>query len=341
MRHYVEAGGMIFTQADGDSESFTRFVEQFAKKLFPQYEFQDVPPSHPIYSVDYDLKGNPPLKMVTNGSRILLLHSPKDISRYWETRDDKLHKRFFQLGLNISLYAGGKNDLRNKLETTYVPEPPPLPKGAMTIKMLRLMYNGNWDPEPGAWERYRRGFQNATGTGLNVEAIQLKDLRPGMAPVAHLTGTAKYELTSDETTALRDFVEQGGVVLIDACGGSGPFADSMRKSLAGAFDLAPLTRIPPSHPLLQPGPPGMADLSKPLFRQFVLDKTGPRFAGGLEILSAKKGHVIFSPLDLSSGLLGTNTWGIWGYAPNYSQSFMQNLIFWTVDGQRENAPAAQ
>lgn len=341
MRHYVEAGGMIFTQADGDGESFTRFVAELAKKLFPNYEFQDVPPSHPIYSVDYDLKGSPPLKMVSNGSRILLLHSPKDISRYWETRDDKLHKKLFQLGLNISLYAGGKNDLRNKLATTYVPEPPPPPKGAPVIKVLRLMYNGNWDPEPGAWERYRRVFQNATGTGIDLDATQLKDLRAGMAPFAHLTGTAAYELTTDESVALRNFVEQGGVVLVDACGGSGPFAESIRKSLAGAFAPATLARIPPGHPMLQPGPPGMADLSKPLFRQFVLDKVGPRFAGGLEILKAGQGHVIFSQLDLTSGLLGTNTWAIWGFAPSYAQSSMQNLIFWTIDGQRENAVAAQ
>ena len=137
------------------------------------------------------------------------------------------------------------------------------------------------------------------------------------------------------------FAEQGGVVLIDACGGSTPFADSIRKSLTAVFENCPLTRIPPSHPILQPGPPGMADLSKPLVRPYVIDKLGPHFAGDLEILAAQKGHVIVSPLDLTSGLLGTNTWGIWGYAPGYAQSFLQNAIFWTADGQRENAAAPQ
>ena len=333
LRHYVEAGGMIFTQADGDSSDFNDFVKTLSKKLFPNYELQNVPPSHPVYSVNYDLGGNPPLKMVTNGSRILLLHSPKDISRYWETRDDKLHKRLFQLGLNISLYAGGKGDLRIKRLANYPPEPPPLARDVQRIKVLRLMYNGNWDPEPGSWERYRRVFERATGTALDVDTLQIKDLRPGLAAIAHVTGTAAFQFTPDEATAMRNFVESGGVVLIDACGGSGEFADSMRKSVSAAFGGKPLAHVAPSHPILSAGNPGMADLSKPQFRPYVLDKVGGRLAGGFEMLSAGRGHVILSPLDLSTGMLGTNTWGVWGFAPDYCQSFVQNLIFWTVDGQ--------
>ena len=45
--------------------------------------------------------------------------------------------------------------------------------------------------------------------------------------------------------------------------------------------------------------------------------------------------MIFSPLDLTSGLLGTNTWGIIGYAPDYAQSLLQNIILWTLDGQKD------
>ena len=41
--------------------------------------------------------------------------------------------------------------------------------------------------------------------------------------------------------------------------------------------------------------------------------------------------MIFSRLDLTSGLLGTTTWGILGYDPTYAQSFMKNLILWTIN----------
>ena len=41
------------------------------------------------------------------------------------------------------------------------------------------------------------------------------------------------------------------------------------------------------------------------------------------------GRVIFTPLDYTSGLLGTNTWGILGYLPEYSESLATNVILTT------------
>jgi hypothetical protein len=36
--------------------------------------------------------------------------------------------------------------------------------------------------------------------------------------------------------------------------------------------------------------------------------------------------VIFSPLDLTSGLLGTHTYGIVGYDPGYATAVVINLL---------------
>ena len=37
-----------------------------------------------------------------------------------------------------------------------------------------------------------------------------------------------------------------------------------------------------------------------------------------------KGRVIFTPLDVTSGLIGTNTWGILGYTPEYAEAMVTN-----------------
>ncbi|HEX2971065.1 MAG TPA: hypothetical protein VHP11_01960 [Tepidisphaeraceae bacterium] len=57
-----------------------------------------------------------------------------------------------------------------------------------------------------------------------------------------------------------------------------------------------------------------------------------RSAGTLRTLSFGKGRVVFSQLDITTGLLGTNTWGVVGYQSGYAQSLLKNLILWTVDG---------
>ena len=230
------------------------------------------------------------------------------------------------------VYAGGKRELRNKLDTIYVPEPT-LPPVA-TIGIARVMYNSNWDPEPYAWERFRRVFHNNTGTALEVNPVVWRDLRPGSAPLAHLTGTAAYDPAPSEIAAMKSYVQGGGVLLIDGCGGSEAFIDSMRKALATALPNSKLAPITPAHPLLSKGPPGMADLGTAKVRLYVTEKVGPHY-GGFQILSAGKGHVILSTMDITSGLLGTDTWGIWGFTADYAQSFIQNAIFWTVDGQSD------
>ena len=333
IRRYVLAGGMVFTQADGDAKAFNEWVVEFAKKLFPQYEFQDLRPDHPVYSCVFRFKGTPPpLRAISNGSRILLLHSPADIAEAWQLREEDFETELFHLGTNIFVYAAGRRDLRNRLNSPYVPQPedaPPLGR----IKVARLRYAGNHDPEPGAWERYARLFEFNTGTGIEVIPVDWKELRPDTAPFAHLTGTAHYRPTPAEVDALRAYVEGGGVLLADACGGSTAFSTGLRDSLSAAFPGAELRPLTAAHPLLREGKAdmGMRDLTKPVPRPYAADRG---FRNVLpQVLRAGKGSVIFSNLDVTSGLLGTNTWGIVGYTTAYAEALMQNAIFWTLDGQ--------
>ena len=39
-----------------------------------------------------------------------------------------------------------------------------------------------------------------------------------------------------------------------------------------------------------------------------------------------KGRVIYSPLDMTTALLVTNSWGILGYSPSYAQSLVKNVV---------------
>jgi len=42
--------------------------------------------------------------------------------------------------------------------------------------------------------------------------------------------------------------------------------------------------------------------------------------------------VIYSPLDLSTGLLNTGTWGVIGYQPESAMEIVKNVILWAWDG---------
>jgi hypothetical protein len=333
LRSFAQSGGMIFTQADGDDPAYRRFVADFAAKLFPQYPLQPLPPEHPLYSVNYNASGMlTPLQAVTNGSRILLLYSPRDIAQYWNSRDMLVHRTLYELGTNIFLYAGGKHDLRNRLQSWYIPAPVGEP--SLTIPIARLRYKGNWDPEPGAYFRFRRLLQTTVGYDVDVQAVGLEELQPGKQPLAHLTGTDAYVPSGEELLAIKNYVEAGGVMLIDSCGGSSAFATSMRTAVGKAFKDQALSPLQRTHKLMNASAPGMYDLTNIRRRAYVTEQL-KNAGGGFEILHFGKGCIIFSEFDLTSGLLAIDTWGIRGYAPDYCGKFMTNLLLWTLDGHEE------
>ena len=57
--------------------------------------------------------------------------------------------------------------------------------------------------------------------------------------VAHLTGTTAFQFTPEQRQELMRFVAAGGTLVIDAAGGSAPFADAAEKELAAMFGGKP------------------------------------------------------------------------------------------------------
>ena len=70
---------------------------------------------------------------------------------------------------------------------------------------------------------------------------------------------------------------------------------------------------------------GIAKLAE--LRPYAIERHGAS-QPQLELLSLGKGYVLFSPIDLTSGLLGTNTYPIDGYQPASTEAFLQRVVTW-------------
>ena len=83
---------------------------------------------------------------------------------------------------------------------------------APQIDAAQIRYDGNWNPEPGAWPRFRKTFQNDTGVrvvmfeGAGVEARVLA-VDPEVAP-----DEEAGKETSQETLRLQLTVAAGARV---------------------------------------------------------------------------------------------------------------------------------
>jgi hypothetical protein len=336
IRAFVDGGGMLFTQADAGAEAFNLYVNQLAKKLFPDHELKDLPLDDELYTLQYIIPkpNRPRLRAVSNGARLLWVHSPNDLAVNWQQRAEKSKREAFEMGVNLFVYAGGKTDLRNRLDDRAIPAPtfPP----SSTIPVALLKYEGNWNPEPAAFDRFARYLQWDTSVTIKPTPVDLSAqasaLTPQDYPIAHLAGTGAFNPTDAQLKALHDYVAAGGTLICEGVGGAdSTFADALQSTiLPKAFPDAKFEALPPDHALLHAGFQGMEDVWPPRLRGYAAQKLGKTIPP-VRMAAVGKGRVLYLPLDALSGLLGSNTWSVFGYEPNESQALMKNIILWTAE----------
>jgi hypothetical protein len=344
LRAYALHGGLILGNADFGSTEFAESFFALGKRLFPDYTFGDLPSDHAIFTQEtYKAKWKDPIKAVgiSNGVRELMLLTPEtDLGNAWQTARERSRSSAFQFGFDVMNYTvsrGWRDTVRG--QPSWIERDASL-KADRTIKVARLIYPGNADPEPGGWERLANLTHNGFHTDLDVSSVQVGSgkLRFANFRAAHLTGTGKLTLTDADRNEIVTFVKDGGTLIVDAAGGSKEFAESAAKELEAMFPASVVAT---------------GDLGTILDKQsdvYRLKGAGiehfgcRRFAGGkiagsfgvprLQAIDIANRHaVFFSVLDLSNGLVGQETDGILGYDPGTASAIMRNLLLYAA-GER-------
>ena len=344
LRQYIEEGGMILANADCGLAKplFAKSFEELGKKLFPKYQFRDLPPSNIILTGENyaatSWKEKPKIRALSNGVRELMVLLPEaDAGRAWQTHAEKTHEELFQLGSNLFLYAVDKRNLRNKGET-YIVRANSKIKATRTAKVARLAVGDNWDPEPGGWPRLANILHNKFESDVTIETVRLgQDKLSNSFKLAHLTGTGRFKLTDAQRAALAQYVGFGGTLIIDAAGGSTEFAESAEAELRTIFGSDATKAL--GEPL---------DIDSPVFdlpnakiesvnyRDFYKTKVvgklkAPRLFG---IISGNRIGVFYSREDLSCGMVGQPVDGIAGYSPESATELMRNIALYGAFGER-------
>lgn len=238
LRQYIEEGGLLFGQADCGSKVFTDSFIELGKQLFPMYEFRELPADHPIYTRQQFLRKNwkspPSVLGLSNGTRELMITLPgSDIARNWQAGEYKGKEESYQVMNGIILYAVDRQNLKYKGGTHVVRADPQAGGGARAIKVARLEFAGNWDPEPAGWRRLAAIMQKQQQATVTVETVKFGEgkLDAAVYPIAHLTGTGGFTFTKDQMNEIRKYVIKGGVIVCDAAGGNSEFAASAEKQL--------------------------------------------------------------------------------------------------------------
>jgi hypothetical protein len=339
LRRYVEQGGLILCNADCMSANFLNSIIKdapgkpcLARRLFPDYEVRKLPNSHPIYTAEMfqkkDWKDNLDLLAVGNGAReFMLIFSGGDPAKYWQTRAIGGRESYHQIMTDIFLYTTEKQAPRFKGQTYIVTENPAL-KATRNMKVARLKYAGTWDPEPGGWRRMAAYMHNFQSLDLTVEPVELGTgkLTAAEYKIAHLTGNVRFHLSEKQKADLKAFTDGGGVLVVDACGGSGEFASAAEVELGALFGADYKQAVAPLSP-------EDALYATPKIEEVTYRRTAQKMLVGklkspqLRAISKDGKPVLYySPQDLSVGLVGQTVDGIFGYSPESATEIMRNIL---------------
>jgi hypothetical protein len=322
LRQYVEEGGLIVANADCASTTFAASFEALGRRLFPAYQFRTLPAGNLLQTGEL-FKPKPGREIITlrgmsNGVRELMLLIPTDdVAQNWQRQAVQQRPEQFQMMENILVYATDKFAGLRRKGLNEFPRPDPKITAKTRVKIARLYFNGNWNPEPAGWRRLTADLHNRRGVDLSGAAVNpdTTAIDPSFA-LADLTGTGDFTLSPAAAKAITDYVNGGGTLVIDAAGGDGAFATAAEKAIAQLFPGADMTP-----------PPWLQSLGPIGYRSFARTVVGSSDAARLRAISINgRLAVYYSPADMSAGLTGQEIDGIRGYDPKSSAVLFERII---------------
>ena len=337
LKRYLDMGGLLVTCAENRSSAFNQSIRELAGQMYPQHELKRLDPGDPLCRSWHQLtKGfDMPVESVSNGARHLILIVNHDWGYSLQADAPQDDHPAWAFAANLYAYATNRGVPNNRLVTPIEDRQKRAQTASFTIG--RALYDGNWLPEPAAWDLLANPLFNRTGLNLETtsadarDALKLDQIGASDLKLIHLAGVEPVHFTETQLEAIKTYVHRGGTLLVENVGGRGGFSKSVRQQLASLFSSQP-TPLSASDPIISgQGLPNGYDCHRTVYRRYSVLEARldpiPRLWAFFD--SSNQPRVIISDHDLSTGLLGGKHWGIDGYQPASARELMTNLVLWS------------
>jgi hypothetical protein len=126
-----------------------------------------------------------------------IIYSDNDYGCGWENYASAITRtNSWELGVNLLEYASG---------------------GAGSVNMAQIIHNGDWNPDPSALPYLSSEYNSRTGNTMTYSNIDLATADLSAVRLLYITGHYPFSLSVDEKTALKNYLDSGGVLFADDC----------------------------------------------------------------------------------------------------------------------------
>jgi len=323
LKTFVQQGGTILSVTECGGRGFSRGIRKAYVRMLPDYKMKPAPLAHDVYRIHHRLTGRPAMYEISNGIRPLAIHTDADLSKSWQLQMRRTSATDFKAPSNVLMYVTDKGILRSRGVSLWPAKPEKAPP--RTIKIVRVKHEGNWSPEPLAFERFGRLMAERHNVGIEqVEPVEVTGLDDSNATIAVMTGTRAFTMHLPARLKLRKWLQGGGTLIVDAAGGSRAFGESADAMLRGMFGRRGLRRLAASAPLYKLA---KMEIQSVKYRRAARVDRGLRHEFNLRGVDVGgRFAVIFSKEDLTAGLVGYPSYRCVGYEPETCFQIMRNAI---------------
>lgn len=179
LRQYVEMGGLILANPEQNSSGFKTSMEQLALKLFDQRP-KAIARDHALLTLvrPANSGGRANILAVNNGVRDLMIMPTTDWGYTWQSDRKPGEGPAWDFATNLYAMVTDRGVLTNRLVDTIEPRKSDA-KIRDNIVVVRPEYDGQWNPEPRAFEPLSNELVNRAGLDITMARLPLDQIGKG------------------------------------------------------------------------------------------------------------------------------------------------------------------
>ncbi len=270
LRRYLMDGGTWVIHSNCGRPEFNESLRRELRRIFPDRELAAIPTDHPIYSAFHTItqmkvregskpwKTIPPyLETINIGTRAAVIFSPIDLSCGWDAEANPIEggvlydqQDALRLGSNIVTYVLAEYQYARFFHHQKVYHQADDATRDQLV-LGQIVHNGDWDATPHGLPNLLKHIDQ--GTTLNVQFKRVA-VDPATAdiysfPILFMSGQRDFAFSDETRRRLREYLDHGGVLLVDCVIGNSEFDAAFRREIAKLYPDRELKLLPADHPI--------------------------------------------------------------------------------------------
>ncbi len=270
LRQYLNDGGTLVVHSSCGRPEFNESFRREAARIFTERELAPVKTDHPIFSAFYKItqmhvrKGSeawktmpPYLETINIGTRAAVIFSPIDLSCGWDAEAHPIEggtlynqKDALELGSNIMTYCLAEYQYGRFFDHQKVYHQATDATRDQLV-LGQIVHNGDWDPTPHGVPNLLKTIDQSTTLHVQFKRVPVDLEKQDMFsfPVLYMTGQRSFKFSDAARKRLRDYLDQGGMLVVDCAVGSSEFDEAFKIEIKEVYKDHELKDLPLDHPL--------------------------------------------------------------------------------------------